>query len=83
MALSIDFYMIEAKLKHLIGNRGHDSDQLHEQPRENGIDMISSHRKSRTKRKTQDGRRLSRHERCWLVERFFASIQCKRRLLAR
>jgi len=32
---------------------------------------------------TQDGRRLRRYERRWLVERFFAWIQRQRRLLLR
>ena len=33
--------------------------------------------------KTQEGRHLRRHERRWLVERFFAWLQWKRRLLIR
>ena len=32
---------------------------------------------------TQDGRRLRRYERRWIVERFFAWIQWRRRLLVR
>jgi transposase len=44
--------------------------------------MISPHRSDR-KRKTQDGRRLRRYERLWIVERFFAWIQWQRRLLVR
>jgi hypothetical protein len=34
--------------------------------------MISPHRSNRTKTKAQDGRRLRRYERRWIVERFFA-----------
>jgi transposase len=45
--------------------------------------MISPHKSNRTKRKTQDGRRLRRYERRWIVERFFAWIQWQRRLLVR
>jgi hypothetical protein len=45
--------------------------------------MIALHRSNRKKRKTQDGRRLRRYERRWLVERFFAWIQWQRRLLIR
>lgn len=81
--LSFDFYMIEAKPENLIGDRAYDSDKLDEQLREDGIEMISPHRKNRKKPKTQDGRRLRRYERRWLVERFFAWIQWQRRLLVR
>ena len=44
--------------------------------------MIALHR-STGKRTTQDGRHLRRYPRRWLVERFFAWLQWKRRLLIR
>jgi transposase len=81
--LSFDFYMIEAKPENLIGDRAYDSDKLDEQLRENGIEMISPHRSNRTLKRTQDGRRLRRYQRRWLVERFFAWIQWQRRILCR
>jgi len=81
--LSFEFYMIEAKPDYLIGDRAYDSDKLDEQLREEGIDMIAPHRGNRVKAKTQDGRRLRRYQRRWLVERFFAWIQWQRRLLIR
>jgi len=81
--LSFDFYMIEAKPDNLIGDRAYDSDKLDEALREEGIEMISPHRSNRKKRTTQDGRRLRRYERRWLVERFFAWLQWQRRLLVR
>ena len=81
--LSFDFYMIEAKPENLIGDRAYDSDKLDDELRNDGIEMISPHRANRKKRKTQDGRRLRRYERRWLVERFFAWIQWQRRLLVR
>ena len=80
--LSFEFYMIEAKRENLIGDKAYDSDQLGEQLRREGIDMIAPHRSDR-KRKTQDRRRLPRYERRWIVERFFAWIQWRRRLLVR
>jgi transposase len=80
--LSFDFYMIEAKPENLIGDRAYDSDKLDEQLRREGVEMIAPHRSNR-KRKTQDGRRLRRYERRWIVERFFAWIQWRRRLLVR
>jgi transposase len=81
--VSFDFYMIEAKPENLIGDRAYDSDKLDEELRKDGIAMIAPHRSNRKKRKTQDGRRLRRYERRWLVERFFAWIQWQRRLLIR
>jgi transposase len=81
--LSFDFYMIEAKPENLIGDRAYDSDKLDDELRQEGIEMISPHRRNRKKAKTQDGRRLRRYERRWLVERFFAWIQWQRRLLVR
>lgn len=81
--LSFDFYMIEAKPDNLIGDRAYDSDKLDEELRAEGIEMIAPHRSNRRKKKTQDGRRLRRYERRWIVERFFAWIQWQRRLLVR
>jgi transposase len=80
--LTFDFYMIEAKPENLIGDKAYDSDQLDKQMREQGTEMIAPHKCTRLKR-TQDGRRLRRYERRWIVERFFAWIQWKRRLLVR
>ena len=81
--LSFDFYMIEAKPENLIGDRAYDSDKLDEELRQDGIEMIAPHRRNRVKPRTQDGRRLRRYRRRWLVERFFAWIQWQRRLLVR
>ena len=81
--LSFDFYMIEAKPENLIGDKAYDSDKLDAELREEGIEMISPHKSNRKKKKTQDGRRLRRYERRWIVERFFAWLQWQRRLLTR
>lgn len=82
--LSFEFYMIEAKPEKLIGDRAYDSDKLDEELRAEGIEMIAPHRNNRLERnKTQDGRRLRRYQRRWLVERFFAWLQWHRRLLVR
>ena len=81
--LSFDFYMIEAKPEKLIGDKAYDSDKLDAELEKEGVEMIAPHRQGRKKRKTQDGRKLRRYERRWLVERFFAWIQWQRRLLVR
>jgi transposase len=66
--LSFDFYMIEAKPEHLIGDRAYDSDELDQKLNQQGIEMIAPHRANRKKRHTQDGRRLRRYERRWIVD---------------
>lgn len=81
--LSFDFYMLEAKPENLVGDRAYDSDKLDAELKKDGVEMISPHRSNRRKLKTQDGRRLRRYERRWIVERFFAWLQWKRRLLVR
>lgn len=81
--LSFDFYMVEGRPDRLVGDRAYDSDPLDEKLKAQGVEMIAPHRKNRKKRKTQDGRRLRRYERRWLVERFFAWIQWQRRILIR
>jgi len=80
--LSFDFYMIEAKPQHLIGDKAYDSDALDKELKKDGVAMIAPNRSSR-RMKTQDGRRLRRYARHWIVERFFAWLQWKRRLLVR
>lgn len=80
--LSFDFYMLEAKPQHLMGDRAYDSEGLDDDLKQDGVNMIAPHRSTR-KPKTQDGRHLRRYQRRWLVERFFAWLQGKRRLLVR
>jgi transposase len=80
--LRFDFYMLEPKPEHLIGDRAYDSDGLDDELKQDGVNMIALHRFTRTL-KTQDGRHLRRYQRRWLVERFFAWPQWKRRLLIR
>jgi len=80
--LSFDFYMIEAKPENLIGDKAYDSDELDASLTKQGMEMIAPHCSNR-KLKTQDGRRLRRYERRWLVERYFAWLQGKRRILIR
>jgi transposase len=82
--LSFDFYMIEATPERLIGDKAYDSDDLDIQLKQQGTEMIAPHRRNRKLlNKTQDGRMLRRYKRRWIVERFFAWIQYKRRLLIR
>ena len=54
--LSFEFYMIEATPEHLIGDKAYDSDPLDAELKVEGVEMIAPHRKTRKRRKTQDGR---------------------------
>jgi transposase len=78
--LSFDFYMLEAKPEQLIGDRASDRDGLDGDLQQDRVNLIAPHRSTR-KLKTQDGRSLRRYHCRWLVERFFAWLQWKRRLL--
>jgi transposase len=80
--LSVDCYMLEAKPEPLIGDRAYDSEGLDNDLQPDGVNRIAPHRSTR-KLKTQDGRHLRRDHRRGLVERFFAWLQWKRRLLIR
>ena len=60
--------------ENLIGDNAYDSDKLDVELKPYGIDVIAPHR-SNGKNKTQDGRRLRRHSRCWKIERLFAWLQ--------
>jgi len=51
--------------------------------RQGGIEMIAPHRSNRKKQPTQDGRRLRRFLRRWLVRTLLAWIQWQRRILVR
>lgn len=59
--LSFDFYMLEARPEHLIGDRAYDSDPKDAELAEEGVKLIAPHHKNRKKRKTQDGRQLRRY----------------------
>jgi len=48
--LTFALYMIEAKPENLIGDRAYDSDQLNEQLRAQGTEMIASHRSERMRK---------------------------------
>ena len=68
--------------QNLVGDNAYDSDKLHTELRQYGIELIAPHRSNR-KNKTQDGRRLRRYCRRWKIERLFAWLQNFRRLVVR
>ena len=66
----------------LIRDKAYDNDALDAALAKRGIDMIAPHLSTR-RNKTQDGRKLRRYRRRWLVERLFAWLERFRRLVTR
>jgi transposase len=62
------------------GNKAYDSEAPDQALKEQRTEMIAPHRSNRTLQ-TQYGRSLRRYARRWLVERYFAWLQPKRRLV--
>lgn len=67
----------------LIGDRGYDSDPLRERLGRRGITVIVPYRHNNQARRHEDGRRLRRYRRRWIVERTFAWLGNFRRLVVR
>lgn len=58
---------VEALPEKLIGDKAYDSDALDRRLAQQGIEFIAPHRSGRTKKQTQDGRKLRRYKRRWKV----------------
>jgi transposase len=67
----------------LIADRGYDSDPLRDRLQDDGIRLISPHRMNRTKPSRNDGRRLRRYARRYVIERTNAWLHGFRRLAHR
>ena len=70
------------KPQRIIADRGYDSRPLWERLRRRGIDLIVPHRRNR-RDCFQDGRKLRRYRRRWLIERTNAWLLNFRRLTVR
>ena len=66
----------------IIADRGYDARHLWEAMKERGVDLIAPHIRTRTNR-FQDGRKLRRYRRRWIVERTHAWLFNFRRLVVR
>ncbi len=66
----------------VIADKAYDSDALRAELAARGIELISPNRRNR-KRRTQDGRKLRRYKRRWIVERTIAWFGNYRRLVVR
>ena len=67
----------------LITDRAYDSDPLRRALARRGIELICPHRSNRTRPRTQDGRKLRRYRRRWVIERTIAWFGAFRRLVVR
>ena len=67
----------------LVYDRAADSDPLRAKLKQQGIELVCPHRSNRIKKPTQDGSRLRRFKRRWIVERTIAWMQSFRRLITR
>jgi transposase len=70
------------KPERLIADRAYDSRKLFDRMKRKGIDFIAPHLSTR-KSRYQDGRKLRRYRRRWIVERTFAWLFNFRRLVSR
>ena len=71
------------KPERVIADRAYDSDPLRERLKKRGIDLIVPYRQNNKLRKHEDGRKLRRYKRRWIVERTNAWLGQFRRLLVR
>ena len=71
------------KPERVIADTAYDSDPLRRRCRERGIDLIVPYRDNNKDRRYEDGRKLRRYKRRWIVERTNAWLGQFRRLLVR
>lgn len=71
------------KPERLIADKAYDADWLRLSLSSRGIELICPHRSSRKRPPLQDGRRLRRYKRRWIVERTIAWLQNFRRIVVR
>lgn len=71
------------KPERVIADRAYDSDPLRQRLRKRGIELIVPYRDNNQHRRYEDGRKLRRYKRRWIVERTNAWLGQFRRLLVR
>ena len=75
--------VLRRRPKRLIYDKAADCDALRVRLAKRGIDLISPHRRNRTRPKLQDGRKLRRYRRRWKIERSISWLFNFRRLVVR
>ena len=71
------------KPERVIADTAYDSDPLRERLQKRGIELIAPYRENRKTRRYEDGRKLRRYKRPWIVERTNSWLGQFRRLLVR
>jgi len=71
------------KPERLIYDKAGDVDRIRDTMQEQGIDFICPHRRGRKRPVKQDGRKLRRYKRRWIVERTIAWLHNYRRIVTR
>ena len=67
----------------VVADRAYDSDRLREDLAGRGFRLLSPHRRGRVRPATNDGRRMRRYRRRYVVERTFAWLHSYRRVVTR
>jgi transposase len=67
----------------VVADRGFDSDALRDELAEQGFRLLAPHRKNRKRPGRNDGRRMRRYKRRYIIERTFGWLHWFRRLLVR
>ena len=73
----------KCKPDRLIADKAYDSEALRSELARRHVDLIAPHRSNRRRAPLQDGRKLRRYRRRWIVERTFAWYGSFRRLVVR
>lgn len=68
---------------HLVADRAYDSDPLRDRLEDRGLELVCPHKINRRKPKRQDGRKLRRYRKRWIIERTIAWLQNFRRVVIR
>lgn len=68
---------------HLLYDKAADSDPLRTRLKDRFVELVCPHRDNRTKRPTQDGRKLRRYHHRWQIERSISWLHRFRRLVVR
>ncbi len=74
---------LQGQPERLIADKGYDSNAVREQLVERGMEPIIPARKNNRKATHQDGRKLRRYRRRWIIERTNAWLQNFRRIVVR
>ena len=79
----LDNRVLRRRIRRLMYDKALDSDVIRAKMSKRGVDLICRHRRNRTRKRIQDGRKARRLRKRWYVERTIAWLQNFRRLVTR